>query len=355
MTSTPRNTLSRPRLIRTGIPVALFFVVLFYETWEHMLITGSFKIDIHWTSEILFFGIIGPTGVYLVLTYITRLLEEQIQVSNELESFNRTLEEKVQERTETLELRNQELAQANTELQELDRMKSDFVSLVSHELRGPLTTLNGGLELAIQNADQLSPESRRILDVLAHESGRLTEFVQTILDVSRLDAGILNLNFGPVAVEPFLRRLVELVFAAEGREVVFELPASLPPMWADEIYFEKVICNLLTNADKYSPTEEPILLSAAVEDDELIISVTDHGPGIPLASQENVFQRFQRLESGDNMETQGWGLGLYFSRAITEAHHGVLSLQSPVHNHGQAKGSSFQVRIPIAKEAPENG
>ena len=104
------------------------------------------------------------------------------------------LEAKVADRTVTLQERNVELAQANHELEQLDEMKSEFVSLVSHELRAPLTTLNGGLEMAMQNADTLPEQARRILETMMYETTRLTSLVQTILDVTRLEAGKVGNN-----------------------------------------------------------------------------------------------------------------------------------------------------------------
>ena len=353
MKSATSDALKRANQIRYIVPTALFFIVLFYETWEHILSTGLFKIDIHWTSEIFFFGLVGPTAVFGVLTYVIRLLDEQLTITAELETLNRTLEINVEERTEALAERNEELAQANEELKELDRLKSDFVSLVSHELRGPLTSLNGGLEIALQQPKKLPAQARKVLEVMSQETKRLTEFVQTILDVSRLDAGILNLNLGPVAVEPFLHHLINATFPNSEREVELNVPNSLSPIWVDEIYFEKVFSNLLTNADKYSPPDEPIMISISEENGSINISVTDRGQGIPKHLHNRIFKRFQRLENQDSPNTKGWGLGLYFAKEIMEAHGGKLTLISPVQQESQNPGASFTLCVQIAKEEPE--
>ena len=184
------------------------------------------------------------------------------------------------ERTSALEQRNTELDKANHELQKLDEMKSEFVSLVSHELRTPLTAINGGLEVALQ-AKSLSPTSRHTLEAMMDESARLTQFVQTILDISRLDAGRLTLNLGPVAVSPILYRSVEVVLGAR-REIKWNLPAEIPPVWADEVYYEQIIRNLLRNADKYSPPEMPIEINVHLNAGNVNVEVIDHGVGIPL-------------------------------------------------------------------------
>jgi len=261
------------------------------------------------------------------------------------------LEIKVAERTAALEGRNAELDQANRQLQQMDEMKSEFVSLVSHELRAPLTALNGGLEVALQTADSLPPASRRTLEAMMDESARLTQFVQTILDVSRLEAGRLTLNPGPVAVAPILHRSVEVILGTR-REVKWTLPSEIPPVWADEIHYEQVIRNLLLNADKYSPSKTPIEINVQVNAGDISVEVADHGSGIPLESQEKIFERFQRGHSGESAPP-GWGLGLYFARKLTEAQSGTLSLRSPLWPDHNAPGAAFTVSMPVAAGAPD--
>jgi len=217
-----------------------------------------------------------------------------------------------------------------------------------------LTTLNGGLEVALQKEEHLPPEPRRILKVVARESKRLTEFVQSILDISRLEAGKFNFTPGPVAVSPMLRRVVELACDCGEHKVVWEIPDDLPPIWADEIYLEKTVSNLLTNAVKYSPPTKPIELFAEVVNSELKITVTDYGRGIPLAMQNKIFERFNRLERGDRITTKGWGLGLYFAKALTEAQDGKISVKSPAHDSSNSPGTAFTITLPVTAEVPED-
>lgn len=354
MPTRKKNQLYQVNAIRFVLPFILFAVVASYEVWEHWLLEGTMRFNFHLTSEVLFFGILGPAAVFIVLSYIVRLLKNQIAVSAELEILNRDLEQIVAERTEALEIRNIELAEANNELQKLDQLKSDFVSLVSHELRGPLTTLNGGLEVALHNADQMPPESRRTLELMAHESQRLTQFVQSILDVSRLEAGKLELNSGPVAVLPMLRHAVELVCECDDREVELRVTEDLPPVWADELALEKVVSNLLNNAAKYSPPDKPIELVAALQNGDVTLTITDYGAGIPAEMQAKIFERFVRLERGDRISTKGWGLGLYFVKALVEAQGGQIRVQSPAHSAPEAPGTRFTLAIPITGEVPED-
>ncbi|MDD5468628.1 MAG: HAMP domain-containing sensor histidine kinase [Anaerolineales bacterium] len=341
-------------MTRYVLPIILFSIVFLYETWEHLLLAGAFRWDPHLTAEVLFFGILGPAAVFIVLSKLVSLLDAQITTSRQLEALNHSLEKLVLERTRELEVRNRELAQANVELQELDRLKSEFVSLVSHELRGPLTTLNGGLEMALQNGADLPPESRHILEVIARESSHLTQFVQTILDVSRMEARKLTFNMGPTALCPLLRRAVETVYAASKRGVSWSIPEYLPPVWADEIYLEEIFCNLLSNADKYSPVNKPVVISAQVNNSSVEIQIIDYGPGIPMDKQSQIFKRFVRFEHGDRIQNRGWGLGLYFARALAEGQGSELTVESPVHPFNETPGSAFKLKLAVAGEVPED-
>ena len=348
------DLLRQVNLIRILLPLTLFSVVVIFEFQEDKHWQNPGTIEFSLVSEIVFFGILGPTAVFFVLTYIMTLIRQLVVAREATEAANRSLEKTVAERTAALAERNAELAQANQDLQKLDEMKSDFVSLVSHELRAPLTTLNGGLEMALQEGD-LPPKTRHILDVMAEESRRLTQFVQTILDVSQLDAGHIILNLGPIAVRPLLERAAASVLIEDKRTVKWQIQPDLPPLWADEIYFEEIVRNLLTNADKYSPPDAPIEIAAYIANHCLEVAVTDYGTGIPEDKKKRIFARFERIERGDKVAHRGWGLGLYFASALAQAQGGRLTLKSPVRQHAQYPGSCFIITLPLTEDVPEDG
>ena len=348
---TTRGSRDALGVISWVLPLSLFTLAVGLEFVEETYLEEFVWFqNTHFLIEGFIFGVLGPVAVFIVLTYIRRLLSKELQLRSELESLNQGLETKVAERTTMLAERNRQLDNANQQLQRVDEMKSEFVSLVSHELRAPLTTLNGGLEVALQSADSLPPVARRTLETMIDESARLTKFVQTILDISRLEAGRLTLNLGPVAVAPILHRSVEVLLLAH-RKVKWNLPAEIPPVWADEIHYEQIIRNLLRNADKYSPPEPPIEINVHVAAGNVSVEVVDHGQGIPLEAQEKIFERFQR---GQNVESAppGWGLGLYFAKKLTEAQGGTLALHSPYWPESNAPGSSFSIVMPIASDEP---
>jgi signal transduction histidine kinase len=250
-----------------------------------------------------------------------------------------------------LEQRNTELVMANKELKELDQMKSDFVALVSHELSAPLTTLNGGLEIVIQQAEVLPPSTRRIIEIMGIESERLTHLVQTILDLSRLEAGKLPLTLGPTAVLPILEQVADSVIFESNRPIKWEIENNLPPIWADETYLEEIFCNLVRNADKYSQPHRPIHLTATANNGFVSISVIDHGPGIPVEIKDHLFERFYRGKHIENTEP-GWGLGLYFARKLTEAQGGKIDLCSPFWEDDNGPGAQFTATFKVT-EIPE--
>jgi signal transduction histidine kinase len=334
------------------LPLALAVTAFLFEFAEHKS-EEELYFDLPFISEVIIFGLLGPICIWLIISWMRHLMTAERQAIAEIHVLNRELENKIVDRTAALEQRNVELDKANHELQKLDEMKSEFVSLVSHELRAPLTAINGGLEVALQSADSLTPESRRTLEAMMNESARLTQYVQTILDVSRLEAGRITLNLGPVPVVPILHRSADVILGTR-RKIKWNLPAKIPPVWADEIHYEQIFRNLLLNADKYSPPQMPIEINVHVDAHNIRVDVTDHGVGIPSDLQEKIFDRFQRGQS-DESAPPGWGLGLYFAKKLTEAQDGVLTLCSPAWPELDAPGSSFSITMPIAADTPDEG
>lgn len=338
-------------VLEWALPIFLAAIAIVFELVEH--VQKDELMDPGFIGEMLIFGFMGPIIIRGILVWMHGLMNAEKQATHEILVLNRELEGKVEERTATLAQRNAELDRANAELRALDEMKSDFVALVSHELRAPLTTLNGGLELALQSADNLPPRSRAILEIMTDESNRLTNFVQTILDVSRLEAGKLAIALGPVAVRPLIEEAAAIVLASGQRKVEWDITTDLPPIWGDEIYLEQVIRNLISNADKYSPADKPIQLCAGLREGEIRISVKDFGQGISPAMGERIFSRFSRLQSAES-SPPGWGLGLYLGSKLIEAQNGKIGFVSPIwESDGVSSGSEFYILMPVA-QTPED-
>jgi len=351
--------LHQVNILRFVLPILLVIVSTGFELYEHW---GILTIDIQFAGELLFFGLMGPIMVFAWLSYIGVMLRKLNAANLRAVQLNHSLEQQVADRTEALAARNldlakvnQELAGANAELQRLDQLKSDFVALVSHELRAPLTTLNGALEMTLRSECELPPRAQRVIEVMSTETQRLNHFVQTILDLSRLEAGKLTFSLGPVSLKPMLQHVADVTLRLEGRSVQWNVEPQLPPAWADELYLEEVIKNLLSNAAKYTPSTTPVAIAVrrtGHHAEIMQIEITDYGPGIPLEQQAQIFDRFARQVTDDAGTPAGWGLGLYFARALVEEQGGRLTVTSPVHADPEHPGTRFTVSLPVAEEEP---
>jgi len=333
------------------IPLFLSVTAIVFEFVEHGL-EGELTFDLAFMSETIIFGLMGPVIVGFIIAWMRELVNAERKAIAEVHILNRELENKVVERTAELEQRNEELDRANKNLKHLDKMKSEFVSLVSHELRAPLTTLSGGLELAMQSTDSLPAQARHILETMVGESQRLNQLVQRILDVSRLEAGKLEINLGPVALRPLMEQAANVVLTSKGRAVEWKFTENLPPVWADEIHLEEIIRNLMRNAEKYSPSDSVIHLCACQVNEQVRISVKDHGAGVPQEYQQYIFERFGRAHSGESAPP-GWGLGLYFARKLITAQGGLIGVNSPIWESTEAPGAEFYLLVPIATFSEE--
>jgi len=340
------------RFVRWTLPLLLFLIVIAYEFMEHTFSRKEgFSPD--FMAEVLFFGILGPMAVWWILGYISKSQERLEDAYREVQRLNAGLEQRVAERTAELARKNEALAKANAELQTLDRLKSEFVSLVSHALRAPLTNINGAIELLNSEREALSPARQEVLDVLHDESARLTQLVQNILDVSLLEAGHLTPRRGPVALRPFLSRLLRGCIPSDGsHRLIVDVPTDLPPVWVDEGHLADVVINLVDNAVKYSPDGGEIRVSARLDggrENAVVLSIRDQGIGIPPDEQDRLFDQFYRANNAARQTASGYGLGLYFCRKLVEAQDGRIWVES---SGVPGEGATFYVSLP---SCPEGG
>jgi signal transduction histidine kinase len=257
---------------------------------------------------------------------VQKAYDELKVVYRQLENLNDKLEQKVEERTGTLQEAYRKLEEQNTMLQELDKLKSDFVSMVSHELRTPLTSLNGGLELLLNRKGRSIPDLEP-LALMKNEVQRLTRFVENILNLSAMEAGRLEVHPVPVSLAAIVENVVRQFINVPGAErIQIDLPEDLPTVIADPEFLTSVINHLVDNALKYAP-EEDVTVDAIAQNGRLRVQVTDHGPGIPKEKVPLLFQRFQRLDAKDSQSVYGYGLGLYFSQRMLRAMGSELAFE----------------------------
>jgi signal transduction histidine kinase len=229
-------------------------------------------------------------------------------------------------------------------LTELDQMRSDFVSMVSHELRNPLATIRGFGQILRDRRGALSAERRRdAYDVIVRQSDRMSELVDNVLDVSRIESDTFTYAFVPYDPADLLRECVAEARAAWPGHVIALADASLPEATGDRDRMKQVVSNLLTNACRYSPSGGEVAVRASAAGAELRVDVEDHGVGIPPDGVARLFQRFTRVRTADTASISGTGLGLYISRRIVEAHGGRIRVESE-----PGRGSTFSFTVPLA-------
>ena len=237
-------------------------------------------------------------------------------------------------------------AEAARPIAEADRMRTALLAAVSHDLRTPLASAKAAVTSLRSPEIRWADEDRDELLATADESlDRLTHLVDNLLDMSRLQAGALAIFPRPAGLEEIVARALDDLGPA-SRQVVVEIPDSLPEVRVDPAILERVIVNLTTNAIRYSPAGQPPLLTASALGDRVELRVADRGPGIPEPDRDQVFVPFQRL--GDTDNTTGVGLGLALSRGLTEAMGGTLE---PEETPGG--GLTMTLSLPAAP-APEH-
>lgn len=234
--------------------------------------------------------------------------------------------------------------------EEIIAAKDEVVSLLSHELRTPLASIVGFTELLASR--ELSDAQRKVyLGVMLREGRRLTDLVNDVLQMQRLENGHQSLNLAPVDLRSLIQRAVESAGDDERRPIGMILPEPLPLVLADTDAILQVLGNFLSNARKFSPVGGSIRVGARHEGDMVEIYVRDQGLGVPADAVPKMFQKFYRVDSADRRLIKGSGLGLSINQKIVESHGGTVGVQSD----GPGKGSRFHFTLPVAKESAKTG
>ncbi len=259
----------------------------------------------------------------------------------------------MKERTSQLESANKELDGLNHKLKELDQLKTNFFTNISHELRTPLTLILGPLEKLRQD-DEISGSSRRQLQVIHRNAGVLLKQVNNLLDLSRLEAGKLHLNY-----EEFdLVKLINIIAAQFERfknerdiDLIIKAPKELI-VQADSEKIERIITNLIANAFKFTPVGGKIEIAASLGEDEAVVKVRDSGPGIEASLLGCIFDRFQGTDVYLTGNSGSSGLGLSIAREFIELHKGKIGAINSAEG-----GAEFIISLPLKaankKEAGE--
>ncbi|MCB4757145.1 MAG: HAMP domain-containing histidine kinase [Elusimicrobia bacterium] len=234
-------------------------------------------------------------------------------------------------------------------LRELDHLKDDFISSVSHELRSPLAAISGYVELLQSKPlDKIAPERKdKALEIISESVQRLTQFINDILDLAKLKSGHIELKMQPFSLGAVVQDIVTLfqpLLEKKSIECTPEIPNDLPALSADDDKLRQVMTNLVSNALKFTPSGGKIRIWARNQVEFVQISVQDTGIGVPEEELQNVFERFRQVKGArEQVEgPKGTGLGLAIARGIVEAHGGRMWMESQV-----GKGTTVHFTIPI--------
>jgi signal transduction histidine kinase len=237
------------------------------------------------------------------------------------------------------------LHETATKLGELDRLKSEFVSMVSHDLRTPLTSILGLMDfLETGMLGELNEMGKRHVSLAEQDIERLIGLINDLLDVDRLETGSLELNITPVPLSDLLARSVAAVAGvAATRKINISVPETPVSVLGDNDRLVQVFVNVLSNALKFSPEGSSVEIALTDHEDAVEIRIADHGPGIAAEDLSAVFDRFKQV--GDKQaRKKGTGLGLAICKAIVQQHQGEIGVESEL-----GKGATFWVRLPKAR------
>jgi two-component system, sensor histidine kinase and response regulator len=263
----------------------------------------------------------------------TRRLRREVKEAQEaLRGHANELEQRVEERT--------------VELKHALRAKDEFLALISHELRTPVSVIFGNVELMSTRGDKLADDDKAaaMMD-LRRETRRLRRLVENVLALARVEYGVKSVPV-PVSLSAIIKQQIDRHGQMyPERPIAAQLPTQLPTVVCDDLSVDLVLGNLLANAQKYSPPDQPIEIVAQSDDSHVVISVRDRGSGVPVEDAERIFDPFYRSESSGSVK--GIGIGLAVCKRLIEAYRGRVWL-SP-HDGG---GSDFRFSLPVAAEPP---
>jgi K+-sensing histidine kinase KdpD len=235
--------------------------------------------------------------------------------------------------------------------EELNKLKSDLLAKVSHELRSPLATIKGYSTMLLAYEHRLwHGEKHEYLKAIDDATDRLTHLVSQLLDMSRVETGLIQLYKSPTNISELLEKVAtEAQLRSPGHKIMKSLGTRLPKVNIDANRIREIMDNLIDNAFKYSVKGTKVVISAQRNSHNLLISVADQGTGIPADKLERVFDRMYRMEQVPSPGTDGLGLGLSICKGLVEAHGGRIWVESKV-----SEGSTFSFSIPLSNHTTAN-
>jgi Na+/proline symporter/nitrogen-specific signal transduction histidine kinase len=306
-------------------------------------------------AEALLAGAIGAASARVMVASVAR--EEPLGIDEVMRILDETRHaiahsQALEAKSRELERATAELRAANERLQQLDRLKDDFISTVTHELRTPLTSIRSFSEILFDNPDLEEPERARFLQIIIRENERLTRLINQVLDLEKLESGVVEWHIEPVDAAAVVREAIAAssrLFEDAGVRLEAHVPEALPPVRADRDRAMQVLLNLLSNAARFTPAGTGrVEVRAAREDGSVRIDVRDNGPGIARADRARIFEKFAQVGGAEAGWPGGTGLGLPISRQIVEHLGGRIWVESE-----PGRGAQFSFTLPLAHAGAE--
>lgn len=334
--------------------VPIIFLTAYYNEDQHILEGyGTGAVDyLHkpvntavLRSKVAVFAELFSKGRALELANRTLMTEvgERRKAEERLRELNETLDRRVTERTNTLELREAELRDAN-------RRKDEFLATLAHELRNPLAPVRNAVQL-LRLKGQAMPELQWGTEVIDRQVQAMSRLIDDLMDVSRINQGKIELRQDWVTTEDVLRDAVESsrpLIDECGHELVLTLPDEKLSLHADRTRLTQAFMNLLNNAAKYTDRGGCIEVIAQRDGTDVLVIVKDTGIGIPADRLQSVFELFSQVETALSRSRGGLGIGLSLTQRLVEMHGGTVLARS----EGTGLGSEFEVRLPLTPETP---
>ncbi len=228
---------------------------------------------------------------------------------------------------------------------ELDQRKNEFVGIVVHELKTPLTSLKGFAQLLRRRLSQsVDQQARQLANRIDVQTNKLTSLIDDMLDVTRIEGGTFQFDEEAFVFDELVEEIVEELQLTTEKQQIIRQGQTDKSVWGDRQRVGQVITNLLSNAIKYAPAAPVILLNLSTDDSNVSLSVQDSGPGIPLEKQQRIFEPFYRIEASEQRGAPGLGLGLFISAEIIQRQNGTIWVQSV-----EGQGTTFGFTLPINK------
>ena len=305
--------------------------------------------------------VLGVILAFFLTRSISRPLRQIEKMTEYIGQMNFDYELDVHSPRELAQLA-QSFSQMADRLKEIDEMKNNFISHVSHELRTPLTSINEASDLLLDRvAGDITSRQEHLLQIIKQCTQRLIKMVNNLLDLSKMEAGMMNYEFVKASINQIIRHSLEeinLLATRKNIRLEVQIEDNLPLLKMDVEKMQVVMDNLLSNAIKFTPEGGTVRiearlvrkkdrLSGAQETSYLVVSVSDTGPGIPREYQALIFEKFQGINTGQTAEGRGTGLGLSIASHIVKAHGGKIWVESTA-----GQGSTFYFSLPLPLPLP---